>query len=95
MSYLVIYDGNCNLCVGLVQLLETLDQGVQFQYAPMQAQDTLQQWGVQPGDCQQGMILIHQQTPANDGRAVMQQRKLVDFYRWVLRLSPPIAVSLV
>ncbi|PSB37764.1 thiol-disulfide oxidoreductase, partial [filamentous cyanobacterium Phorm 46] len=25
MNYQVIYDGNCNLCVTLVQLLETLD----------------------------------------------------------------------
>ncbi|MFM6005241.1 MAG: thiol-disulfide oxidoreductase, partial [Sphaerospermopsis kisseleviana] len=25
MNYYVIYDGNCNLCVTLVQLLENLD----------------------------------------------------------------------
>ncbi|PLZ35449.1 thiol-disulfide oxidoreductase, partial [Fischerella thermalis WC542] len=30
MNYYVIYDGNCNLCVTLVQLLENLDQGNQF-----------------------------------------------------------------
>ena len=36
MSYYVIYDGNCNLCVTFTQLLETFDQGQRFQYIPMQ-----------------------------------------------------------
>ncbi|MBI1241417.1 MAG: DUF393 domain-containing protein [Nostoc sp. RI_552] len=63
MNYYVIYDGNCNLCVTLVQLLETLDQGKLFRYTPMQDQETLAQWRITPQDCQQGMILIHGDAP--------------------------------
>lgn len=58
MNYYVIYDGNCNLCVTLVQLLETLDQGKLFRYVSMQDEETLSQWGINSTDCQQGMILI-------------------------------------
>jgi predicted DCC family thiol-disulfide oxidoreductase YuxK len=58
MNYYVIYDGNCNLCVTLVQLLETLDQGKLFRYVSMQDEETLSQWGITSTDCQQGMILI-------------------------------------
>lgn len=64
MTYYVIYDGNCNLCSSLVQLLETLDKGQIFQYAPMQDQQILQRWGITPQDCELGMILID----ANDHR---------------------------
>lgn len=63
MSYYVIYDGNCNLCVTLVRSLETLDQGKLFQYIPMQDQQTLSQWGITPQDCEQGMILIDGNQP--------------------------------
>ncbi|MBC1242259.1 thiol-disulfide oxidoreductase DCC family protein [Nostoc sp. 2RC] len=58
MTYYVIYDGNCNLCVTLVQLLETLDRGKLFQYTPMQDEEKLLQWGITAKDCEQGMILI-------------------------------------
>ena len=58
MNYYVIYDGNCNLCVTLVQLLETLDHGRLFRYVPMQDEQTLAPWGITPQDCQLGMILI-------------------------------------
>jgi len=58
MTYYVIYDGNCNLCTTLVQLLEKLDQSRQFQYAPMQDQETLRQFGITSQDCEKGMILI-------------------------------------
>jgi predicted DCC family thiol-disulfide oxidoreductase YuxK len=58
MIYYVIYDGNCNLCVTLVQLLETLDQGKLFRYVPMQDEERLSQWKITTTDCQQGMILI-------------------------------------
>ena len=58
MSYYVIYDGNCNLCVSLVQLLETLDKGQLFRYAPMQDEATLKRWRITPQDCELGMILI-------------------------------------
>jgi predicted DCC family thiol-disulfide oxidoreductase YuxK len=63
MNYYVIYDGNCNLCVTLVQLLETLDQGKLFRYASMQDAQTLGQWGITPADCEMGMILIDANTP--------------------------------
>jgi predicted DCC family thiol-disulfide oxidoreductase YuxK len=58
MNYYVIYDGLCNLCVTLVQLLEKLDQGKLFRYVSMQDQQTLSQWGITSKDCEQGMILI-------------------------------------
>jgi predicted DCC family thiol-disulfide oxidoreductase YuxK len=58
MEYTVIYDGNCNLCVTLVQVLEQLDQGKLFLYMPMQDEAGLAQFGVTPQDCELGMILI-------------------------------------
>jgi len=64
MAYYVIYDGNCNLCTTLVQLLETLDKGQLFQYAPMQDDKALEQWGITPQDCELGMILIDANAPA-------------------------------
>jgi predicted DCC family thiol-disulfide oxidoreductase YuxK len=63
MSYTVIYDGSCNLCVSLVQLLEQLDQGQQFHYVTMQDAQTLTQWQIQPTDCEAGMILIQDAAP--------------------------------
>ncbi len=63
MSYHVIYDGNCNLCVNLVRSLETLYQGKLFSYTPMQDEQTLAQWGVTPQDCEMGMILIDANAP--------------------------------
>ena len=59
----VIYDGNCNLCVTLVQLLESLDQGQQFQYISMQDQGGLSQFGLTSTDCELGMILIDGDNP--------------------------------
>lgn len=61
--YHVIYDGNCNLCVNLVRFLETIDQGNQFLYVPMQDQATLSAYGITPDDCQMGMILINAEQP--------------------------------
>jgi predicted DCC family thiol-disulfide oxidoreductase YuxK len=61
--YCVIYDGTCNLCVGLVQLLEKLDQGAQFRYVPMQDAATLERYAITPADCEGGMILIDIQAP--------------------------------
>ena len=63
MVYHVIYDGNCNLCVTLVQLLEKLDQGKLFTYTPMQDEQTLAKWGVTAQDCEMGMILIDGNAP--------------------------------
>lgn len=63
MMYHVIYDGNCNLCVNLVKLLEQLDQGQQFRYAPMQDQSTLDQFNITAQDCELGMILINAADP--------------------------------
>jgi predicted DCC family thiol-disulfide oxidoreductase YuxK len=61
--YFVIYDGNCNLCVSLVRLLEQLDQGQQFAYVPMQDKQTLEQWSITPEDCELGMILLDADDP--------------------------------
>lgn len=63
MKKQVIYDGNCNLCVGLVQVLEKIDQGRQFTYAPMQDHLVLQSLGITPQDCEMGMILIDPNPP--------------------------------
>lgn len=63
MNYYVIYDGDCNLCVTLVQLLENLDAGKNFRYVPMQDKATLTQWHITGQDCQQGMILIDANAP--------------------------------
>ncbi len=56
--YAVIYDGNCNLCVTLVQLLEKMDKGQQFRYVPMQDELTLARFEVTSADCELGMLLI-------------------------------------
>jgi predicted DCC family thiol-disulfide oxidoreductase YuxK len=63
MNYNVIYDGNCNLCVTLVQLLENLDQGQRFEYTPMQDLEQLNRFGITSCDCEMGMILIDSNTP--------------------------------
>ncbi|MDF0552263.1 DCC1-like thiol-disulfide oxidoreductase family protein [Kamptonema sp. UHCC 0994] len=63
MTYYVIYDGNCNLCVTLVQLLENLDKGQQFQYISMQNQEKLNNFEITPKDCEMGMILIDAKAP--------------------------------
>jgi predicted DCC family thiol-disulfide oxidoreductase YuxK len=63
MVYHVIYDGNCNLCVNSVKLLEQFDQGQQFLYAPMQDHATLAQFGITPSDCELGIILIDGANP--------------------------------
>ncbi|MBE9128296.1 MULTISPECIES: thiol-disulfide oxidoreductase DCC family protein [unclassified Coleofasciculus] len=63
MKYHVIYDGNCNLCVTLVQLLENLDKGQQFDYLPMQDETTCANFGITPQDCEMGMILIDASLP--------------------------------
>lgn len=63
MTYNVIYDGTCNLCVTLVQILENLDRGELFQYSPMQDEEVLRQWGITSQDCEMGMILIDANVP--------------------------------
>jgi predicted DCC family thiol-disulfide oxidoreductase YuxK len=63
MNYTVIYDGHCNLCSNLVQILEKLDRGERFQYVPMQDQAGLDQFGVTAQDCELGMILIDNTSP--------------------------------
>lgn len=61
--YYIIYDGDCNLCVTLVQLLEKLDQGRRFQYVSMQDPATLNRYSVTPEDCNMGMILLNPDNP--------------------------------
>lgn len=63
MRYHVIYDGNCNLCSNLVQILETLDRGEQFDYTPMQDEAAIRKFEITPQDCEMGMILIDAQSP--------------------------------
>ena len=62
-NYHVIYDGNCNLCVTLVQLLEKLDRGNLFDYSPMQDPETLARFDIASEDCELGMILIDAKAP--------------------------------
>ena len=63
MPYLVIYDGLCNLCTNGVKLLEQLDRGQRFRYAPMQDTATLAQWGIPPEQMELGMIVIDLEQP--------------------------------
>jgi predicted DCC family thiol-disulfide oxidoreductase YuxK len=56
--YTVIYDGQCNLCSNLVQVLEQIDQGKLFQYLPMQNEAGLAQFNVTAEACEMGMIVI-------------------------------------
>jgi len=63
MTYQIIYDGCCNLCTTLVQGLEQLDTGQQFQYIPMQDTTALAQLGITPEDCELGMILVNNAAP--------------------------------
>ena len=63
MNYQVIYDGNCNLCVNLVKILENLDKGQIFNYIPMQDEQALQKWNITSTDCELGMILIDADAP--------------------------------
>lgn len=63
MKYTVVYDGHCNLCSNLVQLLEQLDRGERFQYLPMQDETGLAQFGITSQDCELGMILIDNDQP--------------------------------
>ena len=57
-KYHIIYDGNCNLCVTFVQLLEKFDQNRIFDYIPMQEEETLLGLNVTPEDCELGMMVI-------------------------------------
>ena len=66
--YAVIYDGNCNLCVTLVQLLEQLDRGQQFSYVPMQDEGLLNRFDVTAADCEMGMLLIELGAGGDVGR---------------------------
>jgi predicted DCC family thiol-disulfide oxidoreductase YuxK len=63
-SYVVIYDGCCNLCSTLVQALEQLERGSLFSYVPMQDSQTLAQWNITPEDCEMGMILLNADHPS-------------------------------
>lgn len=89
--YYIIYDGNCNLCVNSVKLLEKIDRGERFFYIPMQDQPTLSHFSITPEDCELGMILID----ANDstrrwqgsaaaeeiGRLLPSSKPFVEAYR--------------
>ena len=57
-KYYVIYDGNCNLCVSLVKLLEKLDQGKTFNYAAMQEQEVLSSLDNKNLNCIQYYLLV-------------------------------------
>ena len=87
--YSVIYDGNCNLCVTLVQLLEKLDRGQQFCYVPMQDEATLARFNVSVEDCEMGMILI---APATSESSPAQRWQGSDAAEEIGRLLPMGAV---
>lgn len=93
MSYYVIYDGNCNLCVTFVQQLEQIDSGKLFRYISMQDKETLAEFNVTEADCQQGMMLIDadnlsqrwQGSAAAEaiGKLLPGVNVAVDLYRWI------------
>ena len=90
-KYYVIYDGNCNLCVNLVKVLENLDRGNMFSYAPMQDTETLSQLDITEDDCEMGMILISTTQPQQKwqgsdaaeeiARLLPTGKLFIDFYR--------------
>lgn len=90
-NFLVIYDGNCNLCSGLVQGLEQIDGGTRFCFAPMQDEVTLRTFSVTPTDCEAGMWLIRLSQPTcrwqgsaaaeEIGRLLGWSAPLIDLYR--------------
>ena len=63
MSYHLIYDGNCNLCVTFTKLLSQFDRGQIFDYVPMQEKAVLSELGITEEDCQMGMILVDADRP--------------------------------
>lgn len=64
MTFYVIYDGDCNLCVSFTQLLTQVDRGRQFRYLPMQDHVGLSQFEITAEDCELGMILINALDPS-------------------------------
>lgn len=86
--YAVIYDGNCNLCVTLVQLLEKLDRGQRFGYVPMQDQGTLASLGVTAEECEMGMILIAPADKDADEGSLRQRWQGSDAAEEIGRLLP-------
>lgn len=91
--YCVIYDGNCNLCANLVQVLERVDRGQQFRYVPMQDEAALARYGITAADCEAGMIVLDQTNPRRRwqgseaaeeiGRLLPVVKGLVEVYRAV------------
>jgi predicted DCC family thiol-disulfide oxidoreductase YuxK len=77
MQHTVIYDGKCNLCVTLVQLLEKLDQGHLFLYLPMQDAEGLAQFGITPADCEMGMILLKEDQRWQGSQAAEEMARLL------------------
>ncbi len=98
MTYSVIYDGNCNLCVTLVQTLERRDRGQHFRYAPMQDQAARDRLGITAADCELGMILVNDADPSQRwqgsaaaeeiGRQLPEGAALVAGYRLLPGLKP-------
>ena len=96
--YQVIYDGNCNLCVTFVQLLERIDGARQFAYAPMQDTEALARWGISAADCEWGVILLDCDAPekcwqGSDaieeiGRLLPGGRAVVALYRSLPGMKP-------
>jgi predicted DCC family thiol-disulfide oxidoreductase YuxK len=81
MSYHVIYDGNCNLCVTFTRLLEKFDRGVLFDYIPMQDETNLEKLGITSQDCEMGMILL-------DGNNLSRRWQGSDAAEEISRLLP-------
>jgi len=87
MAYRVIYDGECNLCVGFVQQLEALDRGTQFAYIPMQDEAALAEYGITEADCSLGMILVDADNPKRRWQGS-------DAAEEIVRLFPPAAPAI-
>lgn len=97
MPYVVIYDGNCNLCANFVSILEKCDRGRLFSYIPMQDTKLLMQFNITSEDCEMGMILIdrtniNQRLQGSDaaeeiGRLLPMGKSLIDVYRAITPLK--------
>ena len=87
--YLLIYDGDCNLCSNLVAALAALDRRQRFCYAPMQDQATRDRYGISVADCELGMLAIDRARPERR----WQGSNAAEFISEQLPLGAPIVAT--
>jgi predicted DCC family thiol-disulfide oxidoreductase YuxK len=94
-AHLVLYDGVCGLCNGLVQFILKRDRRGVFHFASLQsaaARTVLQPFGSNPDDLSTFYVLLNYRGPASrqlsKGRAVLF---VMDALGWPWRFARPLA----